>query len=99
MPEVDSAEILKNYADSMKVDTRHWVFLTGRKDSLYTMARVSYTIDDPANILKSSDDDFLHSQNWALVDKKGDVRGIYDGLKQSEVKDLIRKAKQLLHEK
>ena len=98
-PQRDSAAQLKKYADSLKVNTQQWIFLTGRKDSLYTAARISYTIDDPANNLKSIDDDFLHSQNWALVDKKGDVRGIYDGLKQSEVKDLIRKAKQLLHEK
>ncbi|MBI5858194.1 MAG: SCO family protein [Sphingobacteriales bacterium] len=96
MPEVDSAAILKKYADSMKVDTRHWVFLTGRKDSLYTMARVSYTIDDPVNNLKNIDDDFLHTQFWALVDRNGDVKKIYDGLKESEVKQLIRDAKKLL---
>ena len=53
------------------------------------MARISYTIDDPANNLKSIDDDFLHTQFWALVDKNGDVRKIYDGLKKDEIKQLI----------
>jgi protein SCO1 len=98
-PETDSAAQLKHYSDSMKVNTSHWIFLTGRKDSLYTMARISYTIDDPANNLKSIDDDFLHTQFWALVDKNGDVRKIYDGLKQSEVKQLIRDIDKLLDEK
>lgn len=89
-PETDSVQQLKHYADSMGVDTQKWIFLTGRKDSLYNMARVSYTIDDPANNLKSIEDQFLHTQFWALVDKNGDVRKIYDGLKEPEVKELIR---------
>lgn len=98
-PETDSAAQLKKYADSMAVNTNQWIFLTGRKDSLYTLARISYTIDDPANNLKSIDDDFLHTQFWALVDRKGDVRKIYDGLKGSEVRQLIKDADKLLKEK
>lgn len=97
-PETDSVAKMKMYADSMKVDTKKWIFLTGRKDSLYNMARASYTIDDPANNLKNIDDDFLHTQYWALVDKSGDVRYIYDGLKESEVRTLIKKARKLLKE-
>ncbi len=98
-PENDSVAQMKRYADSLGVNTNRWVFLTGRKDSLYKMARVSYTIDDPANNLKSIDDDFLHTQFWALVDGNGDVRKVYDGLKQSEVKLLIRDVEKLLKEK
>lgn len=97
-PETDSVPTMKHYADSMAVDTKKWIFLTGRKDSLYNMARISYTIDDPANNLKSLDDDFLHTQFWALVDRNGDVRKIYDGLKQSEVRQLIKDAGKLLKE-
>lgn len=98
-PDTDSVALIKKFADSMKVDTKKWIFLTGRKDSLYNMARVSYTIDDPADNLADMDDDFMHSQLWALVDKKGDVKKIYDGLKQSEVKELIRDARKLVKEK
>ena len=98
-PETDSAAQLKKYADSLGVNTNQWMFLTGRKDSLYTMARISYTIDDPANNLKSIDDDFLHTQFWALVDRNGDVRKIYDGLKGSEVRQLIKDAQRLLRKK
>ena len=95
-PDRDSVGQMKKYADSMQVDTRRWIFLTGRKDSLYNAARVSYTIDDPANNLTSIEDQFIHSQFWALVDQKGDVKKIYDGLKESEVKKLIRDATRLL---
>lgn len=98
-PETDSVPQMKKYADSMAVDTKKWVFLTGRKDSLYNTARISYTIDDPANNLKNIEDDFLHTQFWALVDRNGDVKKIYDGLKQSEVKELIKDAEKLLQDK
>lgn len=98
-PDRDSVGQMKYYADSMKVDTKRWIFLTGRKDSLYNAARISYTIDDPKNNLVSIDDQFIHSQFWALVDKHGDVRKVYDGLKESEVKKMIRLAKKLLKEK
>lgn len=97
-PKTDSAAQLKKYSDSLGVDTKKWVFLTGRKDSLYNMARTSYTIDDPANNLKNIEDDFLHTQFWALVNRNGDVTKIYDGLKKSEVKQLIKAARKLLKE-
>jgi protein SCO1/2 len=97
-PETDSAAQLKKYADSMGISSSRWIFLTGRKDSLYTMARVSYTIDDPANNLKNVNDDFLHTQFWALVDKNGDIKKIYDGLKESEVKAMIADIEKLLKE-
>jgi protein SCO1 len=99
MPEVDSVAVLKKYADSMQVNTNKWIFLTGRKDSLYTTARVSYTIDDPANNVNKLEDEFMHTQFWALVDKNGDVIRIYDGLKKEEINDLIKDIRQMLERK
>lgn len=96
LPEVDSVARLKRYADSMKVNTSRWIFLTGRKDSLYNMARVSYTIDDPVNNLKTTADDFLHTQFWALVNEEGKVKKVYDGLKESEVNAMIKQIKKML---
>lgn len=95
-PETDSVAQMKHYADSMKVDTKKWIFLTGRKDSLYNAARVSYMVDDPANNLLNIDDQFIHSQFWALVDRNGDVRKIYDGLKENEVRQMIKDARKWL---
>ena len=96
-PETDSARQLKKYADSMGVNTSKWMFLTGRKDSLYTTARISYTIDDPANNLRNIDDDFLHTQYWALVNRQGQVKKIYDGLKDSEIRAMIKEIEKSLH--
>jgi protein SCO1/2 len=95
-PETDSVRQLKKYTDSLGIDTRKWIFLTGRKDSLYNMARLSYTIDDPANNVKSVEDDFLHTQFWALVDRNGDVIRIYDGLEDREVQGLVKDVRKLL---
>lgn len=97
-PETDSVSRIKRYADSMGVNTRQWVFLTGRKDSLYDMARHAYKIDDPANNLTSIKDDFLHTQFIALLNKKGQVVKIYDALKPSELKDMKKEVAKLLKE-
>ncbi|MCU7693148.1 SCO family protein [Haoranjiania flava] len=99
MPENDSVPVLKRYADSLGVDTRQWVFLTGRKDSLYQMARTSYLLDDPANNVKGINDEFIHTQFWALVDKNGKVRSqIFDGLKKKDVNKIVAEIETLLKE-
>lgn len=95
-PAVDTVAQLKKYADSMAVDTKKWMFLTGSKDSLYHMARHSYKIDDPKNDLNSIEDDFLHTQFMAIVNKKGDIVKIYDGLKKDEIKEMKSEIENLL---
>jgi protein SCO1/2 len=97
-PSKDSAEKLKAYAQRLNVDTRKWVFLTGEKDSLYAMARHSYMVDDPKNT-SDTETDFLHTQLIALVNKKGEVVKIYDGLKPSEIGEMRTEIKKLLKEK
>jgi protein SCO1/2 len=95
-PDRDSVPRLKRFADSMKVDTDTWMFLTGRKDSLYNMARYTYKIDDPQNNFTKIEDDFLHSQFIALLNRDGEVVQIFDGLKGSEINELIARAKKEL---
>jgi protein SCO1/2 len=97
-PETDSPEKLKQYSDSLKVNTAKWIFLTGRKDSLYNMARHSYRIDDPNNHVKDIKDDFLHSQHFALVNKKGEVVQVVDGLKKDEIREMNNRIAKLLEE-
>ncbi len=99
-PEVDSVPLLKEYSKRMNSDEKHWIFVTGRKDSLYNIARFSYGIDDPKNAVDDIDDDFIHSQFFALVDKNGNVRGgVYDGTIKEEVEKLKQDIKDLLKEK
>lgn len=79
----------------------NWNFVTGDKAALYKMARQSYGIDngkpDSTQIIQ---DQFIHTQFFALVDKQRRVRGmVYDGLSNDEVDNLIRDIKGLLKER
>jgi protein SCO1 len=82
----------------MKVNTARWWFVTGRKDSLYLTARNSYLLDDSENNLQNIEDEFLHTQFFALVDKQAQVRKIYDGLKKEELQQLKKDIADLLKE-
>lgn len=97
-PSTDSVARLKQYADSLGVDSRHWIFLTGEKDSLYLAARVSYLLDDPKNNISPIEDQFIHTQFFALVDKNGKVRSIIDGLKKDEIAEMEIQIDELLKE-
>jgi protein SCO1 len=97
-PSTDSVGRLKHYADSLGVDASHWIFLTGKKDSLYLAARSSYLLDDPKNNFTPLDEQFIHTQYFALVDKKGRVRSIIDGLSKDELKEMQKQIDELLKE-
>jgi protein SCO1 len=98
-PENDSIPELLKYKDRIGGDGKQWQFVTGNKLELYKMARESYHIDDPKNNVGKIEDQFLHSQFLALVDRSGKVRGIYDGLKQTEINKLKEDIADLLKEK
>lgn len=102
MPETDSVPLLKGYEEKMigsnPDNPAKWYFVTGPKDSLYKMARQSYLVDDPKNSVENIDDNFIHTQFFALVDKQLRVRGIYDGLKKDEIAGLEKDIDKLLKE-
>ncbi|HUS01726.1 MAG TPA: SCO family protein, partial [Chitinophagaceae bacterium] len=97
-PEVDSIPLLKAYSQSMNAGS-NWFFVTGNKDSLYKMARESYLLDNEKNTSMNIDDQFIHTQFFAVVDKEGRVRGVYDGLKNDELEKLSKDIKDLLKER
>jgi protein SCO1 len=97
-PVTDSVSRLKVYADSLGVAGGNWHFLTGKKDSLYLAARVSYLLDDPKNSINPIDEQFIHTQFFALVDKNGYVRSIVDGLKKNEIAEMESEIDKLLKE-
>jgi protein SCO1/2 len=98
-PETDTVARMKRYADSLGADPAKWWFLTGSKDSLYNLARESYLLDDPKNNTININEQFIHTQFVALVDKSGRVRKIYDSLKKDELDELGKDIKELLKER
>lgn len=78
----------------------NWNFVTGNKAALYKMARQGYGIDNGKPDTTQIQDQFIHTQFFALVDKQGRVRGmVYDGLNNEEVDKMIADIKGLLKEK
>ena len=78
----------------------NWNFVTGDKKDLYQMARQSYMIDNnKPDTAAAIENQFIHTQFFALVDKKSRVRGIYDGLKEDEVQKLLKDIEEVLKEK
>ena len=102
MPETDSVPLMKAYEEKMIGKSpdfaARWYFVTGSKDSLYKMARQSYLLDNEHNNYDNIEEEFIHTQFFALVDKDNRVRGIYDGLKKDEITRLEKDIKDLLAE-
>jgi len=95
-PEEDSVNVLMDYAKLHGVKDKQWLFLTGDKKHLYEMARQGYLLN--AEEGKGDADDFIHTQNFALVDKERHLRGFYDGTDSIEVSRLITDIELLLEE-
>lgn len=95
-PEEDSVKVLMDYAKLHGVKDKKWLFLTGEKKHLYEMARKSYLLN--AEEGKGDEEDFIHTQNFALVDKERHLRGFYDGTDSLEVSRLIIDIQLLLEE-
>jgi protein SCO1/2 len=86
-PEIDSVAQLKKYAIENGVDDSKWNLVTGDKRQIYNLARKSYMV------VKTDGNggayDMIHTENFALVDKKMQVRGYYDGTKTEEMDKLL----------
>jgi len=76
-PEEDSVPVLKAYADKYEINPNKWLLLTGEKQTIYDLARKSYFA-----VLTEGDGgerDFIHTENFMLMDKSQRIRGYYDG--------------------
>lgn len=95
-PETDSVPVLKAYADAHGVNDDGWLFVTGSKKELYDLARKGYLLD--ASEGTGDEEDFVHTQNFALIDKESKIRGFYDGTDSMEIVRLTQDIKLLLKE-
>lgn len=96
----DGSYRIEKPADSaLSSVNKNWHFLTGDKKALYDMARHGYMIDNGKPDTLQVQDQFMHTQFFALVDRQKRVRGIYDGLKEAEVQALMHDIQELLNEK
>ncbi len=97
-PERDSVSVMKAYAEEHGAIDGKWFFLTGDKDELYNLARKSYFVLKPAAVKGKGDgeSDFIHTNQFVLVDKNRRIRGYYKGTEFAEVSRLIKDMAYLL---
>lgn len=86
-PIMDSIPVLRDYADKNEVNDAKWNITTGTKKHIYELARKSYFA-----VLDEGDggvQDFIHTENFVLIDSRRRIRGYYDGTNLEEINQLI----------
>lgn len=89
----DTVEVLSAYGKTYGAKKNKWHFLTGNKKQIYDLAKTSYLVN--ALEADGSPEGFLHSELLLLIDKKGRIRGMYDGTDKVQVQKLIKDIKEL----
>jgi protein SCO1/2 len=91
-PEYDTPPILKAYGEKFGADFSRWIFLTGPKAGIKTLAVDSWKLaafeKDKAE-RENENDLFIHSTMFVLIDKAGAMRGVYESL-ESGFEEKIR---------
>jgi protein SCO1/2 len=77
-PETDNIPILKKYALENNVNSKQWHLLTGNKNAIYALAKQQYFAGDSVGYYQTGNE-FLHTENFILVDKHARIRGVYNG--------------------
>lgn len=94
-PEQDTVEVLKEYAEKVHANTESWSFLTGDKEKIYDLAFNGFFVNADKDEIAPGG--FLHSQMLILVDRKGRIRGYFDGTVYSEMKKDLTDAIDILY--
>ncbi|WP_419802011.1 SCO family protein [Mucilaginibacter sp.] len=95
-PRHDTIPVLKTYAEKLGAKADQWYFLLGKKEEVYQLAEKNYLVSVAED--GRAPGGYVH-QGWlVLVDKKGRVRGAYDGTDKKQVQQLIADVKVLMEE-
>lgn len=97
-PDRDSVSVLRRFANANAVIDGKWHLITGNKKAIYEIARKSYFADENIGVQKG-ENDFLHTENFILIDKNLHIRGVYNGTLPLEIEHLIEDIKILEKEK
>lgn len=77
-PDTDSVAVLKKYAIENKINSKQWHLLTGTKNNIYDLAKKQYFAGDTIGYYQTGNE-FLHTENFILVDQRQRIRGVYNG--------------------
>ena len=95
-PDFDTPSVLNAYAKRFGADNERWIFLTGPKQAIMNVAIDSLkltAIEKKPEERESPQDLFIHSTIFVLVDKRGQLRGVFEtsgeGVEPLEMKQQI----------
>ena len=82
-PDYDTPGQLKIYSeqDWVRADTNRWMFLTGTKKDIARLAINSLkfsVLEKKPGERESAEDLWVHSTIFVVVDKRGQLRGVYE---------------------
>ncbi len=97
-PSRDSVPVLKKYATNKGILSEKWHLATGNQEEIYNLGRQVYFVEEDLGLAKEADE-FLHTENFVLIDKNKHIRGIYNGLNKTAIQQLIKDVKTLIAEK
>jgi len=80
-PDNDTVEKLARYAERYSAKRGTWAMLRSGKDIVTDLASNGFMMGD-------ADVPALHSTRFALVDRRGMIRGYYDGMDDAKVEEL-----------
>ena len=87
-PTMDSVPVLKRYAEAKGIISGKWHLLTGNEDQIYAMAKKQYYAGDTIGYYQTGNE-FLHTENFILVDKRRRIRGVYNGTLALEMERIM----------
>ena len=94
---MDSVPVLKRYAEEKGVISGKWHLLTGKESEIYDLAKKQYFAGDTIGYYQTGNE-FLHTENFILVDKLRRIRGVYNGTLPLEMERLADDINTLLKE-
>jgi cytochrome oxidase Cu insertion factor (SCO1/SenC/PrrC family) len=100
-PSHDTPEVLAEYAQRYGYETNNWMLLTGSKASVYSLAikgLLFSVVEQPEGKRQSLNDLFIHSTAFALVDRRGHLRGVVQGEMTNAVDEILRRVDLLVRE-
>lgn len=97
-PMSDTPENLRRYAASFHADPDQWYFLTGDRNKLYRFITEQFLLpaaESPAEAHALAGQRFIHSDKFAVVDRRGVVRAYVDGSASDAPEKILRIVKRL----
>lgn len=97
-PDLDPPATLAAFGRERGIDPARWKLVTGDREQIYALARDTYfATDERLRATLTGTSALLHTEKLLLVDRRGRLRGVYNGTQPFEIDHLIEDARTLSH--